>query len=371
MSAAWLEVVEPGLAVSVQDAGRTGYRSLGVPLSGFLDPLLATLANALVGNAESAACLEVRALGPTLKAVSGTVRVALAGALGGRVINARGQVYEVPAWHTATLFAGDTLRVGALARGVAYLGVSGGVAVPPQLGSRSTYARAALGGVAGRPLAAGDRLPCAAPAGDPYLESRGCAPWRHDDGPLRVVAGPQDDHFGELAKRRFAGEAFRVTRDLDRMGIRLEGPRLEHNAKGADIVSDGVAPGAIQVPGSGQPIVLLADCQTTGGYAKIATVIRADLPRLAHLAPGDEVRFAPVGLAEASAALAAQVRRLRAWIEAIETFRPPGVVDEAALYASDLIGGALRGDEPFVGDECTGEQGVDDQGVAIQGVPNH
>ena len=129
------------------------------------------------------------------------------------------------------------------------------------------------------------------------------------------------------------------------MGIRLEGEKLTHNELGAEVISDGVAPGSIQVPANGQPIVLLADCQTSGGYPKIATVIRADLPRLAHLRPGDEVRFVAVHHAEAADALHAQASQVARWCETIGKFCPPGVVDETALYEGNLISGAIRGDE--------------------------
>lgn len=343
-----VEVVEAGLAVAVQDLGRPGYRQLGVPLSGALDPQLMTAANRLLGNPPDAPVLEVCLGGPALKALSGTVRVALAGELGGQVVRAKGQVLKVQPWQTATLFPGDLIRIGGCPGGVGYVGITGGFAVPEQLGSRSTYRRAALGGVQGRALALGDRIACGALSGDPWLESWGRAPWHRDEGPIRVMLGPQDDHFTAAALRSFLGTPYRVTRDLDRMGIRLDGAALAHNERGAEIVSDGVAPGAIQVPANGQPIVLMADCQTSGGYPKIATVIRADLPRLAHLRPGDEIRFVAVDHGEARAALLRQEQALVAWSEAIESFRPPGVIDEAALYGGNLISGAVRGDEIVV-----------------------
>lgn len=342
-----LEVVDGGLAVTVQDCGRKGYRDIGVPLSGALDPFCLAAANALLGNAPDAAALEVVLSGPSLKAVSGTVRVALGGAVEGKLVGSKGSVLKVPAWHTATLFPGDSIQIGGVARGVAYVAVSGGVEVPLQLGSRSTYQRAALGGVQGRALATGDRLPCARLDGDPWLEYRNPEPPLHADGPIRVILGPQDEHFTAEALANFLGQPYRVSRDMDRMGMRLEGPALAHSALGAEIVSDGVTPGAIQVPANGLPIVLLADCQTSGGYPKIATVIRADLGRLGHLRPDDEIRFQSVTHAEAVRALQARSEALARWVGAVQSFRPPGVIDEAALYGGNLISGALRGDEPF------------------------
>ncbi len=343
---ATVEVVEAGLAVTIQDRGRTGYRNIGVPVSGALDPGLMAAANALLGNAADAAVLEVCLGGPALKALSGTVRIALAGELSAQVVNSRGRLLTVLPWQTATLFPGDVIRIGGVAHGVGYVGISGGFQVAPQLGSRSTYLRAAIGGVDGHALTVGDRLHCELVSGDPWLESCGALPWAQEDGPIRVMLGPQDDYFTEASLQAFLGTPYRATREMDRMGIRLDGEKLIHNERGAEIVSDGVAPGSIQVPANGQPIVLMADCQTSGGYPKIATVIRADLCRLAHVRPGDEIRFAAVDHAQALAALRQQAQNLGRWVAAIASFRPPGVVDEAALYGGNLISGAVRGDEP-------------------------
>lgn len=340
-----VEVVEAGMAVTIQDRGRFGYRNIGVPVSGVLDPYLMTAANAMLGNDPDAAVLEVCLGGPSLKALSGTVRISLAGELTAQVVNTRGRVLKVLPWQTATLFPGDVVRIGGVARGVAYVGISGGFQVPTQLGSRSTYLRAKIGGVDGRALAVGDRLNCDPLCGNPWVETCGTLHWPIEPGPIRVLAGPQDDHFTPEALAAFLGKPYRVTRDMDRMGIRLDGEKLTHNDLGAEIVSDGVAPGAIQVPANGQPIVLMADCQTSGGYPKIATVIRADLARLAHVRPGDEVHFVAVDHAQASAALREQAQLVGRWCESLGTFRPPGVVDEAALYEGNLISGAIRGDE--------------------------
>lgn len=342
---ALVEVVDAGLAVTIQDRGRFGYRNIGVPVSGTLDPNLMTAANAMLGNDLNAAVLEVCLGGPSLKALSGTVRISLAGELTAQVVNTRGRVLKVLPWQTATLFPGDVVRIGGVARGVACVGISGGFQVPMQLGSRSTYLRAGIGGVEGRALAGGDRLQCDPLIGNPWVETCGTLPWPVGPGPIRVLAGPQDDHFTPEALAAFLGTPYHVTRDMDRMGIRLDGEKLTHNDQGAEIVSDGVAPGSIQVPANGQPIVLMADCQTSGGYPKIATVIRADLVRLAHVRPGDEVHFVAVDHAQAAAVMREQVERVGRWCESLGTFRPPGVVDEVALYEGNLISGAIRGDE--------------------------
>ena len=330
-----LRVENPGLGVSIQDRGRVGHRSIGVPVSGALDPQFLAAANALAGNPPDAAGLEILLAGPLLRAEGEPVRVALAGEMDARHIDAAGERRPVAAWSTVTLQPGERLQVGS-PRGVGYLAVAGGILTPPQLGSRATYARAGLGLL---PAA----LPCTACTSD-APEWTAPAPLLHPDGPIRVIAGPQVDHFDTDVQARFSADTFTVTPERDRMGLRLAGPQLQHNARGADIVSDGVTPGTIQVPADGRAIVLLADCQTVGGYPKLAAVIRADLPRLAHLQPGDALRFRFVDAAEAAAARAEAARRLAEWIAAL---RPRGTAgtDSAALLAANLAGAAVRGDE--------------------------
>lgn len=335
-----VEIAQPGVANTVQDAGRRGFRSIGVPLSGAADAVLMASANRLLGNAPDAAAIEMPLAGPSLRAVEGPVRVALAGAAAARLLRADGSQLDIGAAQTVTLKRGDSLAVGAVRAGFAYLALAGGCRVPLQLGSRSTYARARLGGVDGRALQAGDRIECGAPAGDLGVEWRAPTPFAHDDGPIRVLPGPQDDAFTAEAIATLLREPYRVGRDSDRMGLRIEGPPLQHRGS-ADIVSDGIAPGAIQVPGNGQPIVLLADAQTVGGYAKIATVIRADLPRLAHARPGSTLRFAAVTRPEAFAALRAQQQALQRWEQRIVAYRLPGSLDLDALCENNLVSGIV------------------------------
>jgi 5-oxoprolinase (ATP-hydrolysing) subunit C len=335
-----VEIVQPGVANTVQDGGRRGFRRFGVPLSGASDPVLLACANGLLGNAPDSAAIELPLAGPSLRATDGPVRLALAGTAAAKLLRADGSQLDIGSAQTVTLRRGDSLSVGAVRSGVAYLALAGGCRVPPQLGSRSTYARARLGGVAGRALAAGDRIECGAPSGDIGLEWRASAPFVHDDGPIRVLPGPQDDAFAPEALATLTSRPYRVGRDSDRMGLRLEGPVLAHRGS-ADIVSDGIAPGAIQVPGNGQPIVLLADAQTVGGYTKIATVIRADLPRMAHARPGTELRFAVVTRELAFAALRAQAQALERWLRAIVSYRLPGSLDLDALRENNLVSGVL------------------------------
>lgn len=333
-----LQVLAGGLGNTIQDAGRTGYRQMGIAVSGFLDPVFAACANALVGNAPDAACLEMRLLGPELRVRSGPLRLALCGAATARIVRAGGGEQDWPAWQSATLQVGDTLRIGAVSGGTAYLAVSGGVLCAPQLGSRSTYLRAGIGGIGGRALAAGDLLPCrCVDAG----EERIAAPWPHEAGPLRVLSGPQREEFAAGAWESLLESEWTVTRDADRMGLRLAGPALVH---GNASVSDGVAPGAIQVAGGGQPIVLLADCQTVGGYPKIATVISADLPRLAQCRPGQTLRFAAVDLEKAAKIRVDRENAWWRWQQGIARLQPTAWLDEAALYSANLISGVVAWD---------------------------
>jgi 5-oxoprolinase (ATP-hydrolysing) subunit C len=328
-----------GLANTVQDAGRQGFAAIGVPVGGAADPWLMACANQLVGNAHDAAVVEMPAAGPSLCVEGEPVRLALAGSVNAQLVRADGQVHTVDSWMSVTLREGDTLQVGAVKAGVAYLAVSGGCLVPQQLGSRSTYARAGLGGVAGRALQTGDHIACGAVVGDATSAWR-APPWVHVAGPIRVMLGPQEDAFTAASMQTFLSEPFSVSRDSDRMGMRLEGPALTH-VHGADLCSEGVVPGAIQVPGNGAPIILLAEAQTVGGYTKIATAIRADLPRLAHLRPGDALRFVAVTRALALDARAAQAAAWRTWVAKVQAFSPEGDVDLTRLSDANLVSGII------------------------------
>ena len=323
-----LEVINAGLGNSIQDGGRFGYRHMGVAVSGCLDALLARCANALSGNARDAACIEMRLVGPALRVRQGPLRVSVVGNLTPSVRRANGFQEALPAWQSVTLAVGDVLETGPVRGGTAYLAVGGGLATPPQLGSRSTYPRAQIGGIDGRLLMNGDLLPCGLSAGD-MREERQAASWLHGEGPVRVMFGPQQGHFRPESLEDFLHVEYRVTPQIDRMGMRLEGPALAHRTpESADIVSDGVAPGSIQVPGNGQPIILLADCQTVGGYPKIATVISADLPRLAQLKPGQTIRFCAVDATEAKAALVEREALWQAWLGGMAALPAP-VADDS------------------------------------------
>lgn len=343
----WLDVIDGGIGNSIQDAGRFGYRHMGIATSGFLDPIFAACANALAGSGDGAACIEIRVIGPMLKVRQGPVRIALTGNISATLQRHGGSNQTLEAWHSATLETGDILKCSAVSSGTAYLAVSGGIDLVPQLGSRSTYLRAGIGGLDGRLLVSGDALPCQKLARNEYREYR-AEPWQHSDGPLRVIAGPQSGHFTVDAQRAFETQPWTVTTELDRMGMRLAGTSLTHSSPAhADIVSDAVTPGTLQVPGNGQPIILLADCQTVGGYPKIATIISADLPRLGQTKPGDQLRFTAVDLAQACQIRATEDARRAQWKRGITTYLPAGYLDETALYTSNLISGAVRADPPL------------------------
>ncbi len=331
-----LEVIDAGIGNSIQDGGRFGFRHMGITASGCLDALLARCANALVGNAPDAdcACIEMRAVGPKLQVTSGPVRIALAGDISATLYAAGGGSCGVAAWCSVTLVTGDVLALATLSGGVAYLAFAGGIDSPLQLGSRSTYERALIGGIGGCAIAVGNRLPCRLVA---RAQGENQAPrWSLEGGPLRVMPGPQNDHFKREALAVFLGSDYVVTPQRDRMGMRLEGAPLAHvSAAAADIVSDGVTPGAIQVPGNGQPIILLADCQTVGGYPKIATVIRADLPRLAQLHSGQSLRFAAVSSDQARQALLEREAQWQAWARRIVAVAPDTTAPDEPIISSN------------------------------------
>lgn len=283
-------VLRSGVHATVQDLGRPAHRRSGVPLGGAMDGFALRVANLLVGNAEHEAGIEVT-LGGAEFSFDAPAVVAVGGA----------EYDEVPSWKPLSIAKGGTLRLGACRRGFrGYLAVRGGIAVPPVLGSRSTYVRGGFGGFEGRPLREGDRLPIGGPAGGfgapaPAISAFwGLLPSYSKEPNVRAVPGAQ----AELFAPEWAGAAFEVTAHSDRMGLRLKGPMLAAKP-GPDLPSRGVVPGTIQVPPDGQPIVLGADAQTIGGYPQLAHAITVDLPLLAQLRPGDRVRFRTVTLAEA------------------------------------------------------------------------
>ena len=331
MRALVVEACGPG--TSLQDGGRVGYQRYGVASSGAMDRLALAAANALVGNPAGAAAIEFTLLGGRFTAEGGPVRVAVAGAPSGLALDGQ----AVPSSATLTVQPGQVLAVGAMRAGVyAYLAVAGGFDLPPQLGSLSLHQRAALGGFHGRTLQAGDRLPLR-PAPDGPALTLPPVPLPGDQA-IRAVLGPQDDLFTARGIETFRTAAFRVSQQADRMGYRLAGPAIEH-AAGYNIVSDGIVWGSVQVPGSGEPICMMADRQTTGGYPKIATVASADLRVLAQRRPGDPVRFEAVGIEAAQRLARERAAEIAALPAALTPLRRVPTIEE--LLAHNLAGAAV------------------------------
>lgn len=309
-----LEVLEAGFLTTVQDAGRPAWTHLGVPVGGACDPWSLAVANLLAGNDAGAGALEMTLSGPTLAVRAATV-VGLAGADLGGVVRETGERLAPGLAHR--LEAGTTIEfpggAGSAGGARAYLAPGGGVDVPLVLGSASTALAAGFGGSQGRPLRPGDRI--AGRLGEGHGRRPDAVAGRAwprladdpltDDGPIRVIAGPA------AGAAELAAVSWRVATGSDRIGLRLDGPPLAAGTgpgAAGELLSHGVVWGAVQVPPGGAPIVLLADHQTTGGYPVVAVAIAADRPRLGQLRPGDEVRFASVGVDEAREAL----RRRRA-----------------------------------------------------------
>lgn len=299
-------VEQAGLLSTFQDLGRFGYGSFGVPAAGAMDPYSHRLANFMVGNSEEEASLEMTLLGPTLTAL-GTHRIAIAGGDLGAQYNG----LPLPACVALEIHEGDVLRFPG-GNGVrSYLSVAGGWDLPIVMGSRSTYLRASIGGLEGAPLKKGQVLKGQKQDLTQLPKWHGVLPRKYwpldpqDSKTIRVLWGPQDDYFDQEQKERFTSQNWKVNKDSDRMGYRLEGDALVHLDK-KEIVSDGVCQGAIQVPGHGQPIVLLADAQTTGGYPKIATIVSSDLGKFAHFRASDIVNFKAITYDEAIQALEEQ-----------------------------------------------------------------
>jgi KipI family sensor histidine kinase inhibitor len=290
-----VEVLDAGLLTTVQDGGRPGHRRVGVSGAGPMDARAHAAANRAVGNPPGAAALECTVAGPSLLFLA-PARVAVAGGdLGAVLERADLGLWPVPPGASVLARPGNVLRFTGRRSGCrACVAIAGGIDVPPVLGSRSTDLQSAFGGLAGRALRRGDRL--AASAGRSATPIEAPPPSHPTKATVRVVLGPQADHFAPETLARFLALRWRVGATSDRVGCRLEGEPLRHLGP-AEILSDGMVPGSIQVPPDGKPIVMGADGPTTGGYPKIATVVTGDLPLLAQLVPGEgEVRFEAVAV---------------------------------------------------------------------------
>lgn len=301
-----LTVVRPGMLTTIQDLGRWGQQHVGVPAAGPMDWFAHRLANQRLGNADSDATLEVTLIGPELLADDEV----------GCVVT--GAEFEVTAGERRTrsgepfvVRAGERVRFGARLSGArAFFAVEGGFRVDPVLGSRATSLFSRIGPFGGRALKIGDVLPVLRARGGAPRSIGRALPATRNGARVRVMLGPHQSRFPASALRALGASRFRVTPESNRMGYRLDGPRLEF-ISGTDILSDATPIGSIQVPASGHPILLMADRQTTGGYPKIATVITADLPLAGQLAPGDWIEFEPCSRTTAVDALRRRMASLQ------------------------------------------------------------
>lgn len=295
-----LIVRKSGMLTSVQDLGRWGFQSSGVPVAGAMDLPALKLGNAMLGNEEGAAALEVTLLGPELEVKGGGAAV-FAGADLGFAVNGK----AIGSWKVAVLQDGDVISFsgpkGNGCRG--NLCFAGGINVPPVMGSRSTFMRAKIGGYEGRALKAGDVLKTGEPEPlwknlDGFAMPQDLNPFIVCDEPLALMTGLQEDAFTEEGVNTLFSSEYVITAESDRMGCRLDGCKVEHTEKGADIVSDGIPLGAVQIPAHGMPIIMLADRQTTGGYTKIGVLSPLAIEALVQKMPGMKVRFRKAGLDE-------------------------------------------------------------------------
>ena len=306
-----IEIVSPGNRLTIQDMGRRGSQRYGVSVSGVLDLQAAAIANRLVGNPVASALLESTFGGVTIRFEKDT-KVAVTGA----DVNVEIDRFPMPIWETLIAPAGSEFSVSMPSAGLyAYVAIEGGIDVPEVLGSRSTHIASGLGGYQGRALIEGDALllgsasdPVSSPRAGTAVSSNLLPACKDDARRIRVIAGPQFDAFDDEAKTKFFGSMFSVSNLTDRQGARLEGAEVPAIGGKHDIVSDPAYMGAVQIPADGKPIVLLADRQPTGGYAKIASVISADIPTVVQKTPGSEIGFELIDITVAQE-LAAEFRR--------------------------------------------------------------
>jgi biotin-dependent carboxylase-like uncharacterized protein len=292
-----LHILKPGLMTTVQDLGRAGFQNLGVGISGALDPTALRVANLLVGNEPGTGTLEVIYLGPTVEIEADNVRMSFVG--GAATVEilpdaSASSGTKIGTMRSVLVKRGEVVRVGSLTNSATlYVGIEGGFDLQPILGSVSTNIRGGTGGWQARAIMAGERLPLCRMRAPERDECQAAGIEFRAPSRIRAIPGPQDDYFDDAEIKKFFGSEYTVQSGSDRVGMRLQGGAVQH-AKGFNIASDATAPGSIQVPGNGQPIVLMADRQTTGGYPKIATVISADVPALGRLSIGSKIMFESV-----------------------------------------------------------------------------
>jgi len=294
-----IKIIKHGMYTTIQDLGRYKYQKSGMPVAGAMDSFSLRVANMLAGNKDDEACIEITLLGPELQFDS----EALISVTGGNLepkINGK----DMDMWSGVKVFGGDVLTFGAIKSGCrSYIAAKGGIDVPYIMGSKSTYVRGKIGGLEGRALKAGDEIKVGLPQNaHPSIVKlpEELIPSYNGEVTVRVVMGPQDEYFTKEGLDTFLGSQYEVTNEADRMGYRLAGPKINHKS-GADIISDGITMGSVQVPGHGAPIIMMADRQTTGGYTKIATAITPDINFVGQLKPKDMIRFKAISIKEAHA----------------------------------------------------------------------
>lgn len=294
-----IKILNPGLLTTIQDNGRYGYQQYGVPVAGVMDNFSHRAANILVENGEREAVLEVTMMGPRIE-FEDTEVIAITGGNLLPAINGN----QVSMWKSILVNPGDILSFQGMKTGCrSYIAFGGGIEVPLVMDSKSTYMKAKMGGYLGRSLKAGEIIEIGNPRNPKEtLKSRTIPkeyiPVYEKELEVRVILGPQDHMFTQSGIETFLSNSYTMTTDCDRMGFRLEGKEIEH-VDGGDIISDGIAFGAIQVPGHGKPIIMMADRQTTGGYTKIGNIIWDDLWKAGQSKPGDILRFKKVTIQEA------------------------------------------------------------------------
>jgi len=309
-----LEILHGGTFTTIQDLGRKGYQRFGMPTAGAMDITSLRLANRLVQNEESQACLEITFIGLRLLALRDVMIAVTGGDLMPKVNGS-----PLPLWQTVPLRKNSEISFTGVRNGIrSYLAIAGGIHVPEIMGSKSTYIRGGIGGLEGRLLRKGDllRIGPHRGRGSLYRLKAELIPHYGREWKTRVIMGPQDDYFSKKGIETFISSEYTITPESDRMGYRLQGPVIEHRG-GADIISDATCLGSIQVPGHGLPIILFADRQTTGGYPKIATAISADVYDLGQAKPGDSVRFSPIRIVQAREVRRDYERRMKECIEIV------------------------------------------------------
>lgn len=326
-----MKILSGGFMTTIQDMGRYGYQETGMSVSGVMDTRSTALANILVGNDENEAVLEITMMGPMIEFTEDNIIALTGGDLGAKINGT-----AMPRYQAVSVKKGQTLSFGGMFGGSrAFLAVAGGLDVPVVMGSKSTNLKSKIGGLEGRKLGTGDEIAFAAPkTWLPNMELRKLPipDFTAKSHVLRVLMGPQDDAFTPAGIQTFLNSTYTISNEYDRMGCRMQGDVIEHK-NGGDIITDGISFGAVQVPSHGNPIVMMADHQTTGGYTKIANVISVDLPILAQCMPGCKIQFQAVTIEEAQELYCAEKKGFAELKEHFGANLPVAEADEVEAVA--------------------------------------